>query len=98
MLAPAVMQRIVSHDVADVMSQVALARPLNRTIDLAGPERIRMDELVRQFLSATGDARKVITDASALYCGVSVNDQSVTPGENPRLGTTRFSEWLSRKA
>jgi len=55
-----------------------------------------MDELVRQFLSANGDARKVVTDASALYYGINVNDQSLTPGENPRLGTTRFSEWLSR--
>ena len=57
-----------------------------------------MDELVRQFLSANGDARKVVTDASALYYGINVNDQSLTPGENPRLGTTRFSDWLSRNA
>src|SRR5438309_1865999 len=94
-LPAAMMQPIVSDDVADVMVNVALAKPLNRAIDLAGPERIRMDELVRQFLSANGDARKVITDASALYYGINVNDQSLTPGENPRLGTTRFSDWLS---
>jgi len=97
-LPAAMMQPIVSDDVADVMVDVALTKPLNRTIELAGPEPIRMDELVRQFLSATGDARKVITDASALYYGVKVNDQSLTPGENPRLGTTRFSDWLSRAA
>ena len=95
-LPAAMMQPIVSDDVADIVVDVALAKPLNSTIDLAGPERIRMDELVRQFLSANGDARKVVTDASALYYGINVNDQSLTPGENPRLGTTRFSEWLSR--
>jgi uncharacterized protein YbjT (DUF2867 family) len=97
-LPAAMMQPIVSDDVADVMVDVALAKPLNSTIDLAGPEPIRMDELVRQFLSANGDARKVITDARALYYGINVNDQSLTPGENPRLGTTRFSDWLSRAA
>jgi uncharacterized protein YbjT (DUF2867 family) len=95
-LPAAMMQPIVSDDVADVMVDVALAKPVNSTIDLAGPEPIRMDELVRQFLSANGDARKVVTDARALYYGINVNDQSLTPGENPRLGTTRFRDWLSR--
>src|SRR6184192_606161 len=81
-LPAAMMQPIVSDDVAAIVVDVALAKPLNSTIDLAGPERIRMDELVRQFLSANGDARKVVTDASALYYGINVNDQSLTPGEN----------------
>lgn len=97
-LPAAMMQPIVSDDVAAAMAEVALAEPLNGTIDLAGPERIRMDELVRQFLSAKGDSRKVITDRRALYYGISVNDQSLTPGEDPRLGKTRFSDWLSRTA
>ena len=63
-------------------------------VELAGPEPIRMDELVRHFLSANGDPRKVITDVRALYYGIEVNDQSLTPGENPRLGPTRFEDWL----
>ena len=97
-LPPVLMQPIVSDDVAAVMADAALAEPLNGTVDLAGPEPIRQDDLVRQFLNATGDARTVITDPKALYYGINVNDQSLTPGENPRLGTTRFSDWLSRKA
>jgi len=97
-LPPVLMQPIASDDVAAVMADVALAEPLNGTFDLAGPEPIRQDDLVRQFLNATGDARKVITDASVLYYGINVNDRSLTPGENPRLGTTRFSDWLSRNA
>jgi uncharacterized protein YbjT (DUF2867 family) len=64
-------------------------------VELAGPEPIRQDELVRQFLSATGDARKVITDVHARYYGIEVNDQSLVPGDNPRLGPTRFEDWLS---
>ena len=95
-LPSTMMQPIVSDDVADVMVDVALGEPLNGTIDLAGPELIRQDELVRQFLSATGDPRSVVTDAQALYFGTPINDQSLTPGENPRLGPTRFSDWLAR--
>ena len=77
-------------------ANVALAEPLNGTFELAGPEPIRQDGLVRQFLKATGDARTVITDPKALYYGLTVNDQSLTPGDNPRLGTIRFESWLKQ--
>src|SRR2546426_6007360 len=93
-LPPVLMQPIVSDDVAAVMADAALAEPLNVTVDLAGPEPIRQDDLVRQFLNATRDARTVITDSKALYYGIAVNDQSLTPGDNPRLGPTRFEDWL----
>src|SRR5947209_15623554 len=97
-LPPVLMQPIVSDDVATVMADVALAEPLNGTVDLAGPEPIRQDYLVRRFLNATGDARTVITDPKALYYGVAVNDQSLTPGDHPRLGPTRFEDWLKHNA
>jgi uncharacterized protein YbjT (DUF2867 family) len=97
-LPPALMQPIASDDVAAVMADVALAEPLNGTFDLAGPEPIRQDDLVRQFLKATGDTRTVITDPKALYVGVAVNDRSLTPGDHPRLGPTRFEDWLRHKA
>src|SRR5216110_269134 len=97
-LPPVLMQPIASDDVAAVVADVALAEPLNGTFDLAGPEPIRQDDLVRQFLKATGDARTVITDPKALYYGIAVNDQSLTPGDHPRLGPTRFEDWLSRNA
>src|SRR6476469_2488426 len=83
-LPPVLMQPIVSDDVAAIMVEAALAKPLNGTVDLAGPEPIRQDDLVRQFLNATGDTRTVITDPKALYYGVKVNDQSLMPGNNPR--------------
>jgi uncharacterized protein YbjT (DUF2867 family) len=97
-LPPAMMQPILSDDVAAALADVAVNQPLNRTIDLAGPEKIRMDELVRQFLSAKHDARTVTTDADARYFGVKVNDQSLTPDDQPRTGPTRFADWLSRAA
>jgi uncharacterized protein YbjT (DUF2867 family) len=90
------MRPIASDDVAAVVADVAVAGPLNRTVDLAGPEPIRQDELVRQFLKATGDTRTVITDPKALYFGIAVDDRSLTPGDNPRLGPTRFADWLAK--
>ena len=95
-LPPVLMQPIAANDVAAVVADVALAAPLNSTFDLTGPQPIRQDELVRQFLKATGDARTVIADPRALYSGTEVNDQSLTPGDNPRLGPTRFEDWLKR--
>lgn len=96
-LPHAMMQPIVSDDVAAALADIAVERPLNGTIELAGPEPIRMDELVRRFLIANRDARKVITDDHAGYFGTAINDQSLTPGNNPRLGPTRFEDWLSRE-
>jgi uncharacterized protein YbjT (DUF2867 family) len=88
------MQPIVSDDVAALLADVAVKEPLNNTVELAGPEPIRMDELARQFLNANHDARNVVTDDSATYWGIKVNDKSLTPGDNPRLGATRFKDWL----
>jgi uncharacterized protein YbjT (DUF2867 family)/quercetin dioxygenase-like cupin family protein len=95
-LSPVLMQPMVSDDVAAAVAEVGLGQPVNGMVEVAGPDKIRQDELVRQFLTATGDPRKVVTDANAGYYGIEVNDQSLVPGDNPRLGTTRFEEWLSR--
>ncbi len=95
-LPPVLMQPIAADDVAAVVADAALAKPLNGTVELAGPEPIRQDDLVRQFLNATGDTRTVIADPLARYYGIAVNDQSLTPSNHPRLGSTRFAEWLRR--
>ena len=95
-LPPALMQPIVSDDVAAALADVAINAPVNGMIELAGPEPIRQDELVRRFLSANKDPRKVATDVRARYYGIELNDQSLTPGDNPRIGPTRFADWLSR--
>ena len=78
------------------MADVTLGAPVNGTIEIAGPERVRLDELVGRFLRATQDPREVVTDVHARYSGVELNDQSLTPGDNPRIGPTRFEDWLSR--
>ena len=95
-LSPALVQPIVSDDVADALAEVTLGAPVNGTIEIAGPERLRLDELVRRFLSAKQDARQVVADVHARYFGLELNDQSLTPGDNPRIGPMRFEDWLSR--
>lgn len=95
-LPSALMQPMVSDDVAAILADVVGEEPLNGMIEIAGPEPIRQDELVRQFLKANDDTREVVTDANALYFGTKLNDQSLTPGDNPRLGSTRFADWLKQ--
>jgi uncharacterized protein YbjT (DUF2867 family) len=96
-LPHALMQPMAAADVATILSDIAVDKPLNTTIDIAGPEPIRMDDLVRQYLTATRNPRTVTTDPSANYYGIAVNDESLVPtGPNPRLGPTRFDDWLTR--
>jgi len=97
-LPSVLMQPIAAEDVAAALADVAVGEPTNGMIEIAGPEQIRQDELVRQFLRAIGDARQAITDVHARYYGLELNDQSLVPGDNPRLGSIRFAEWLSRNA
>jgi uncharacterized protein YbjT (DUF2867 family) len=93
----AMMQPILADDVAAVVAKVALEAPMNGMVETAGPDPIRQDELVRQFLSATGDPRTVITDPKALYSGAAINDQSLTPSGKPILGSTHFKDWLAKQ-
>jgi len=94
-LSSVLMQPIAADDVAAALADVAVGDPIEGTLEIAGPAQIRQDELIRQYLSATGDTRNVITDVRAGYYGVEANDQSLVPGPNPRLGSIRFAEWLN---
>lgn len=93
-LSPALFQPIAANDVAAFMAEVAVAQPVNGMIEVAGPEPIGIDNAVRKYLSKNSDARTVTTDARARYFGIEVNDQSLTPGDRPRLGATHFEDWL----
>ena len=94
-LSPALIQPIASDDVAAALADLAVAPPLNGTVEVAGPEPLPIDKLARQYLAAKGDSREVIADVHARYFGAAINDRSLTPGEHPRLGQTRFESWLS---
>lgn len=95
---PALMQPMLSDEVADGIAEVALAAPLNGMVELGGPERIGMDDLVARYLRAHGDRRRVITDPQAQYFGLTVNDQSLTAGPDARIAATRYDAWLARAA
>jgi uncharacterized protein YbjT (DUF2867 family) len=97
-ISSVLMQPIVSDDVAAAVAEVALGQPTNGIVEVAGPDRIRQDELVRQYLSTTGDSRKVVTDDKVGYFGIEVTDQSLVPGANARLAPTHFKDWISRSA
>jgi uncharacterized protein YbjT (DUF2867 family) len=94
-LPSAFMQPVMSDDVAAALVDITLGEPVNGTVELAGPDRIRLDELIRRFLSANHDARQVVADTHARYSGAELNDQSLIPGDKPRIGSTRFEDWLS---
>jgi uncharacterized protein YbjT (DUF2867 family) len=93
-VSPASLQPIAAEDVATALAEVAVAAPANGTIELAGPERLGLDELVRRFLGAMKDARQVVADVHARYFGAELNDRSLTPGDRPHLGQTHFADWL----
>jgi uncharacterized protein YbjT (DUF2867 family) len=93
-LSPAAFQPIAADDVADAVAEVALAKPTNGTIEIAGPERAPMNEIIARYLKATNDTRRVEADAHARYFGSELNDQSIVPGEGARLGTTNFNDWF----
>ena len=95
-LSPALLQPVAADDAAAVVADVALNAPVNGTIDVAGPERIPLNEAVGRYLIAKHDDLRVIGDVHARYFGVELNDKSLTPDENARIGPTRFENWLAR--
>jgi uncharacterized protein YbjT (DUF2867 family) len=97
-LSSAQFQPIASADVAAALADLVVGPPLNRTVEVAGPERIGFDALARRFLAATGDKRRVIGDAQTPYFGTRLDDGSLTAGDQARIGPTRFEDWLGRAA
>jgi uncharacterized protein YbjT (DUF2867 family) len=94
-LSPALVQPESADDVVSTLADVAVGAPLNDTVELAGPEAFRLDELARRVLEANDDRREVTADVHALYFGAELNDRSLTPGDDARIAPTRFEDWLS---
>ncbi|MDR9753590.1 SDR family oxidoreductase [Pseudomonas sp. SZMC_28357] len=94
-VSPALIQPLASDDVVAALADVTLGAPLNGTAEVAGPEAMPLDELVRRYLRATHDPRNVLPDVHARYFGSELDDQSLTPGKDARLGLIRFDDWLA---
>jgi uncharacterized protein YbjT (DUF2867 family) len=93
-LSPALVRPESADDVASTLADVAVGAPLNDTVELAGPEAFRLDELARRVLSANDDPRRVTADVHARYFGAELDDRSLTPGDDARIAPTRFEDWL----
>jgi hypothetical protein len=94
----ALIQPMAADDVASAVGRIATGAPVNGTVEVGGPEKFRLDELVRQFLAARKDPREVVADPQALYYGVKLSENTLLPGDAAPLGETRFEDWLSLSA
>ena len=97
-LPPMPFQPMAGDDVASALARVAIEAPVNGTIEIGGPEPFRMDELIRRRLVQLNDPREVITDLNARYSGAKVDERTLVPGNDARLGETRFETWVNQPA
>jgi uncharacterized protein YbjT (DUF2867 family) len=91
-------QPVAADDAARDVGRTAVGTPAGGIVEVAGPEPLRFEDLIRQGLSARNDPRHVVVDPDARYFGTTLTDDSLLPGENAQLGETRFEDWLSQLA
>ena len=93
-LAPVLIQPMAADDVASAVARICVGRPANGIVEVAGPQQVRLDELIRQSLGARHDPREVIADPHALYFGAELHERTLVPAGEARLAETRFDDWL----
>src|SRR4030095_1652352 len=91
-------QPMAADDVAAAVGRIAVGQPINGTVEIGGPEAFRIDELVRRRLTSLNDSREVVADPNARYSGAKIDERTLIPGNNARLGETRFETWLTQPA
>jgi uncharacterized protein YbjT (DUF2867 family) len=95
-LPPVLIQPMAAEDVAKAVGRIAVGAPVNGTVEVAGPQQFRFDELIRQGLAARNDPREVAVDPHARYFGAALGERSLIPAGVARLGEIRFEEWLGQ--
>jgi len=95
---PILFQPMAAEDVAKAVARVAVGAPVNGTVEVAGPQQFRFDELIRQGLAAAHDPREVVADPHARYFGAELGERSLIPWGEARLGEIRFNDWLGQPA
>jgi uncharacterized protein YbjT (DUF2867 family) len=91
-LPPALIQPIAADDVASALGRVCVGPPVNGIVEIAGPDRFLLDELIRARLGASGDPREVIIDPEAAYFGITPGERTLLPGDNARIAHTRYAD------
>lgn len=97
-LAPVLIQPMSANDVACAVLHVAVGKPVNGVVEVAGPEPFRLDELIRRGLAAQNDPRKVVADPNARYFDAELSERTLVPGDGAQLSETRFEDWLRQPA
>jgi uncharacterized protein YbjT (DUF2867 family) len=95
-LAHVLIRPIAADDVAAAVGRVAVGPPVNGIVEVAGPEQLYLDELIRRGLGAHDDPPEVIADPHARYFGAQLSERTLVPGDDARLAETRFEDWLSQ--
>jgi uncharacterized protein YbjT (DUF2867 family) len=96
-LSPALIQPIAADDVATAIARTATGEPIDGTVEVAGPERLGLDELVRKWLTTRDDPRQVVTDPRARYFGAALQEDTLLPGADATIYPSRFDEWTARQ-
>jgi uncharacterized protein YbjT (DUF2867 family) len=97
-IPPVLFQPMAAQDVANAVSDVAMGAPLNGIVEIAGPQQFRFDEFIKQGLASRHDARDVVGDPHARYFGAELNEKSLVPTGDAKLGAVRFEDWLAQSA
>ncbi len=92
-IQPVNFQPIAGDDVADEVAKVAMGEPLNARVEIAGPDKLRMDEFFRKALAELGDPREVVTDPEATYYGAVVSEDALVPVGEVVLGRIHYADW-----
>lgn len=95
-LPPVLFQPMAADDVATAVSRIALGPPLNGTVEIAGPETFRLDEVIRRGLAARRDSREVVADPHARYYDIAVTERTLVPEDGAQIGKIRFEDWLAQ--
>lgn len=93
-ISPALVQPIAGEDVADTLADAVFSDPFNTTLEVAGPERFRLDEVATEIATAHEDGRRVVADVHARYFGAELDERSLLPGPDARIASLRFEDWL----
>jgi uncharacterized protein YbjT (DUF2867 family) len=95
-VAPVLIQPMAADDVSSALAKISVGAPVNGTVEVAGPEQFRLDELIRRTLEERDDPREVVPDPHAAYYGAELNERTLLPGDDASLAETRYEDWLGR--